>query len=271
MATYKYPHTMSSTQENNALWLHLQTKKVITNLQVANPNATIPTTPGDDSFQLLMPDNFGISLTHTWEPYDSISSRLAETIAKYYKAGKQITGIVKAGLGAESYSKTLNQFATNNLGEPVINVRADSPLIYKNSQPLQYNLSLTYVAHASGDSKILYDITKALMRASSPTRGTQGGQPANNIWIEPPLLFEVRAVAGSSIGGSVIPLFLQYAALIQVQPTYYGPYINGGPLKLDLILTFQDITPLFSNTFEAGTSVTTTSSGPPAPYNPTTP
>lgn len=253
---------MSSAQASNSLWLNIDSKVILEN-QTANPNMQIPTTPGDYSFKLLMPDNFSISVAHTYEPYDSISARLAETIAKWYKLGTQISGIAKEASNnvsaGGSIKGALEKFRSGSLwNEQVVNTRVDAPLVYKNSQNLQYNLNFTYVAHMPGDSTILFEISRALMKCSSPKRDTG----AENVFIKPPNLFKVY----TNYSGSGVPpmLNLEYAALVSVQPTYHGPYIDGTPLKLELQLTFTDVTPLFSTTFDySGTSVTTGEIGGP--------
>jgi hypothetical protein len=273
--TFQFPDPSvlpEATGSSNVLWLEILVNKIDTNTQISNPNANIPTSPAGYSYKLMMPDNFSLSLSHNWEPYEQMASRLADTLTKYYRTAQQVAGIWNSGLpstfagaflGSGGYKNLIDVLATKTgMAEPVVNTRTDSPLVYKTTQPLQYNINFSFVATRSGEPGRLFQMVQELLMFSSPSRPTSsaGGTQISNIKIDPPYIFEVKTLpstALSSTGGALNVLNLKYAALTTINPTFYGPYIDGCGTKLDLTLTFTDITPLFSNTFAGGgTSVT---------------
>ena len=59
-------------------------------------------------------------------------------------------------------------------------------------------------------------------------------------------------------------LYVKYAALDKVTPTYYGPYIDGCPMRATVELGFTDLEPLYRSSFaEMKPRVTTSESGLP--------
>jgi len=57
-------------------------------------------------------------------------------------------------------------------------------------------------------------------------------------------------------------LFVKYAALDKITPTYFGPYIDGYPMKATLELGFTDLSPLYRSSFEEMEArITVTESG----------
>lgn len=48
---------------------------------------------------------------------------------------------------------------------------------------------------------------------------------------------------------------VSYAAMVSIQPTYQVPYVNGNPIRAELALSFEDMSPLFKKTIEEGTII----------------
>ena len=250
----------------NGLWLEVTPKKINLSAYSVNPRVKINCTNDGPTFKLLMPDKFNLAVTHTWEAYDSITSRLAELVAKYYRVTKtigsgfgSIVDVIKQFSGYGTWGDVVNKLGTKALTtEPIVPYRIDSPLVYKNSNNLEYNLVLDLVARNKGDTKYLADLVNDLLKLSSPG-AMDWNNAVNYFLLEPPHLFELKTSnLGSSGQQPSQPLLnLKYAAITSIQPEYKGPYIDGGPISISLTLTFSDVTPLFDSTFsESGTSVT---------------
>lgn len=276
---YVFPRTIEAETFKNMVWLKIDSRKINISENVsAHPRVKIPTTQGEHSFQLLMPDNFNISLSHNWEVYDSVTSRLAETLSRLYKTIRTIGGIGSAlyktgSLTLQDIAKTLagqgsnmsnilaSSFSNIANSENIVFTRADSPLVYKSSQPLEYNIVFEFVVRQSGDAEHINDMIRELMKLSSPRKN-----PKWYYIIEPPHLFSVKTICSSDLSDNTSEdsskkrppmLNIEYAALTTVQPEFKAPYINGRPMATSLTLTFVDVTPLFDETFITGTSVTT--------------
>jgi len=269
MATdYQFPRDFGPLKLK-ALWLQLSPLKINSELgkAVQSANPTVPPAHPDNSapsFRLLLPDSIQMVVNHSYEEYESYTAKLADTISKYYKnvykvggATTNVAGALKEYFSKGSYLSGLQELGTALAkSEPVVYTRIDSPRIYKTSTPVEYNLTFDLAPYAPSDGPYLKRLIRDMMAYYSPTRGSFSGSEAVaeglGIFIDPPRLWKVSMVGNMD---DVPILNLQYAAIEQIQPEYIGPFINGSPKKVSLVLNIKDVTPLLNKTFMSGTSV----------------
>lgn len=250
-AFYTYPPKDSLLGDNH-LWVTLTPMVIDTTKQVADARwIDIPATPSSvcGGIKMLMPDQFAINLSHQWKEYESMAARLAEILSKYYSGVNNIEGIFRGAVNAKSgwagVSKALGQNTS------VIYTRVDSPLVYKTSTPIEYNLQFEFIANNSNDASTLIDMVKALMELScpqEPTRETGIAGSLSNVKVVPPHLFKVTA-------GQMLNMKL--GAITNIQPTFGGPYRDGTSFKVGLSISIVDVSPLFARSITGGNRVTT--------------
>jgi len=249
--------------------------------QQANARAPITTLLEGTEIELLLPSSFQLGLSHEWAAYDSLTSKLAEKAAAYYKMtqgaaglGSGIINMAKSLLGGQGlFTSSLNSLV--NLGT-IANTRVDSPMVYKSSSPVEYNLVFEFVAYGKEDVRYLQAIIKKLLMLSSPKYPSAGAYDLNTktpIFIKPPNVFRVESwnPSSKSLNPDVKPINIQIAAITSIQPNWKAPYRDGGATAMDLTMTLRDITPVFDRNFDDGASVkvtvnsTTIQPQPPAP------
>jgi hypothetical protein len=244
--TYQFPQS-DALIGNNHLWVILQPMKINAS-QKAGGRTTIPADNDGPTFKLMLPDQFAISLTHRWEPYESMTARLAETLAKYYKVATQLKGIY----GTVIDYGGLNKIMSEKNKEEIVYTRIDSPLVYKESAPLEYNLNFEFVVNKPSDGDYLHEMIKDLMELSCPIKPGEG-TTLSSIRVEPPHIFKVTTTANNK-GKSILKM--SGGAITTIQPTFAAPYRNGTSFKVGLTISIVDITPLFAQNITEGGSVT---------------
>ncbi len=262
-AGYKWPrpNARNAGVVQNGLWINLTVMELNSKTQSANPRAPISIANQNVcQFSLLCPDEVQLGISHEWPQYASITAKLADTANRYYTASKQIGAATKNAAGM------ITGLGGTGL-ENVVNTRVDSPLVYKTSNPITYTFQFEMAAYGVGDNGYMFDMINALLQFSSPKQPTDNygaGAGGLSIVILPPNVFTVKTdtPAGGQSSPSLPLLYIQYAALTQIQPTYKGPYVNGAPMACSLTLTFTDITPLFATSFTQGSGITTAPAAP---------
>lgn len=267
MSTYQYP---SSTMIGNKkfYWLELTSKTIDSSSQKAGPREEIAarSNDNDSTFKIAMPDEFAINLGHEWNRYESMTARMATVMEKFYAAKVQLYGGTKGligmwggengGINSNFFEQVLGS-ASNN--ENILYSRIDSPLVYKQSTPIEYNLAFKFSAYNKGEARMINDMVKQLMFLSCPAKKT-----GNRVLIEPPRLFEVKSYHNDS--GSKTILNIKNAAMVQIQPTFGYPYIDGMATNIGLTMTLRDITPVFNESFGGATGSITASGLPKLTY-----
>jgi hypothetical protein len=209
---------------------------------------------------------------------------MASVLNKWYSAWTQLKGF--AGVTKDAFTgnmntgndynnffeKTLNSLGSQN--EKILNTRIDSPLVYKESTPMEYNLTFRMSAYEWNEALVMHEMVNKLMVLSCPQKIDQ-----QNIKIKPPHLFSIKSIqpnVSSLMAGDLPILNLKYTAITSIQPTYSAPYVGGLALNVALTIAFMDITPLFDTTFTSGAGVTASpitptikTTTPTAPYDTT--
>jgi len=241
------PH--SEFTENASLWIRLDVYELTK--QAAWGRGNIVTERTGDTFTFLAPKEFIESTVHDWADYESMMGRLAQKAAELEKGGKEIGQIVSSGsdvakllasniftagadVGAKVAQNAALKGADTNMS--VINQRYDAPLYYKGSDRRKFDLIFYLVEEGDACSDVVVPV-RMLQALSSPVKdGVLYG-------ILPPHIFSINSEPDADF------LFVEYAALKAVQPTWRGPYIGGYPSSCELTLSFEDMTPLFHDSF----------------------
>jgi hypothetical protein len=234
--------------------------------QSTNARMGITAEPEGTEIKLLMPESFQLGLSHEWAAYDSLTAKLAEKAAAYYKS---VTGAASVMGGINSFLKSIAGGDWAGLGKAlmgsgsIVNTRIDSPMVYKASSPIEYNIAFEFVVFGKNDVEDLQSIIKKLLMLSSPkkpdTNSTLSQAP---IFIKPPNVFRVESIVPAlSKSSSVNIINMNLAALTSIQPNWKAPYYKGGAKAVGLTLTFRDITPVFDSNFNLGASVTVSAAG----------
>jgi len=256
--TYQNPTGKSFPHSGfkDAMWVHM-TPKHIMSQTTANRGGTIRYDSVGPTFKFLAPENIAETITHSWEAYDSMQSRLMEKVKAGVKLSEDVRALKALGKGAGSTGKkvlkdlasgkdvgntAMNTLSGLPLATRIPNAKVDTPLVYTTSGRREWNLTF-FLASSSDPKKEIVEPIKELMKYSSP------GLKKGSIFIDFPWVFQISTQPGELI-------LAKAAALESVQPTWKTPYINGLPTNVELTLTFKDLSPLFRQTIEIGGLVT---------------
>jgi len=234
---------------SNALWIKMQAVE-LQSQNTANRGGSIQTGMYGPIFKFIAPENINETVSHSWEAYESMQSRLAEKIkgvarisedAKGLKslAGKlKIDDLSKNNVGGLSETNMLGAMAKLNLGTNIPKVKVDTPLVYTASERRQWNLTFQLASYRDPLDEVV-DPIRELMKYSSPSLGS------SQVHIKFPWIFKITTEPEGL-------LVVNHSALTSVQPTWKAPYIDGYPTSVELTLTFMDLSPLFKETIQRG-------------------
>ena len=218
-------------------------------------------------FEFIAPNDIIETITHTWEPYESMATKvnsLAAGLIHKFSEFKNLsggtgnissvfTGLAGAAVdGWNSEDHTMSKWkATENtlknigrhLSQGTVSYsRIDMPLVYKNSERRRFEFTFQMASWGDPYKEILMPI-RALQCFSSAALES----PDDLASVLPPCIFEVET-DNSGTGGTKL-IHIKNAALTNVQPTFRGPYIDGIPTSCELHLSFQEIDPLWDKSF----------------------
>jgi len=209
---------------------------------------TIVSSESGISFQFLAPNEIGENIGHSWETYDTISSRLAGKAADIKNLGAEGTAAKKGAegaiKGAESGSteQARGGLTAGAAGAAIAKSRVDTPLNYKDSTRREYNFTFQLLKMEKSDP---LEIIRKLEELSC---ASYGKGPTG---IEYPHIFRIETNPPGLIN-------VKNAALTAVQPTFKGPYVDGRPIAADVQLTFKELDPLYSHVITNTTPITVT-------------
>lgn len=203
------------------------------------------------SWAFLAPEQILENINHTWEAWETISSRLLGAGKQLDQILKDISGIKNAvtagtkGILTGSGIRELGIAVASNLGNITKSkAKIDTPLVYENTERREYTMQFNLTAKDSDGSIEMMESVKVLQMHSSPSRESKIG-------IDLPFVFEVKSYPLAGEDGIIIDL--PYAALTSIQPTYKAPYDeNGYPMIIELTLTFKELPPLYAESFTLG-------------------
>lgn len=249
----KIPHGNFKIEGGGTLWIHIRPIKLESQSTAGRGGSISLGSDPCPTFVFLAPESIAENISHSWEAYESVQSRLAEKVRSVAK----MAGETKALAGAFSIENLTNTFKSLRSSKGVTDImrnihnsvpgtgipkmKVDTPLVYTNSKRRDWSFTFNLVSEGSPKRDII-DVVQDLMKYSAPE--TTG----SSIDINLPYIFNLSTQPHDYIRSN-------YTALESVQPTWKGPYIDGYPSMCELQLTFKDLSPLFRNTIETGSII----------------
>jgi hypothetical protein len=212
----------------------------------------------DVQYAFLAPLKLQETLSHDWQPYESIASRLAQKIKDAGKLGAETSALFEVGKkgitltnaeeiigkAASNPAQAIENFAREAYNaipsSRIPNIKIDAQLYYQDSTRRTITLDFTIFEEGNAKKDII-DPVQDIMKKSCPAL-------LGNLNIDFPYMWEVYTKPES---------WLNYktCVLTSVIPSWNAPYVHGFPSSCELSLTFQDLGPLYRSSIEAGTSI----------------
>jgi hypothetical protein len=250
--TYTYPNFGPwAHKQENFLWIDITVLTITNQKTIVRGSAekVIPAVRQGTKFRLLAPVDINFGISHSWDDYTNITSRLANIIASWMVPLNDIRGVYTSlsesgisGLTGTAQTKggAIENAIQNLAGSEVVNYRVDTPLVYKGSEPIQYVFPFEFAVYGAGKTTgfDIYDIVNQLLRFSSPKKDDE-----RLVTIKPPNIFHIQTWPDTKM------FTLQRAALTSATISMKEHYHHGYPSAMQANVTFQDITPLFDDKF----------------------
>ena len=256
---YNYPSTgivPHSNDHDGCLWIEIQAQRLIS--QTVNANGEPNVSSKMEMFRFLAPDSIIEHLGHTWAGYESLYSRASQAGATAIKGinegaiiGNAGVSLIKAITNTSSIKQKLASMATAAGKTNVTQTRIDTPLSYQDSDRRKYDFEFQLVDEGDTYNNVVFPVKK-LEQYSCP--GFRNG-----VAIDLPYVFKISSLPSSSGGKKLIDI--GYSALTVVTGTYNGPYRNGFPTHATLSLSFEELQPLYRESFDEIEMITTGESG----------
>lgn len=212
----------------------------------ARGNKAIETSETDrKSWTFVLPDDFSETINHSWDPYDSIVSRLADKVGQLTKNVGEIKGLGAAGsgalksIGSGDYKNIVSSSLSGIKNSDIPSYRIDSSLMYKDTNRREYSFTFK-ITDFSGD-------------------------PYNNVFLP---VRELEKCSCAEISGELTDINFPYifkvfttdsdllkinnAAINSVSPVWSGPYVNNYHIHCNLTINIIDLEPLYRSNFERG-------------------
>ena len=227
----EFPGSMNSP---DTLRLKITASKITKqDLQPKNNSGHIETGGALYTWDLVAPTDIQENIQHTWEEYSSFQGRTAQLISDTTKAVATAAQIFK-GLGRGAGN-------TNPA-----RAKVDSPMVYVGSKRLEYNITIPFMRYKRGSFVDVFQPIHEFRRLSCASFGSSIDT------VNFPAIFEIYTSPADFI-------YIQYAALLDVQSKYESPFVGGYPQKAECTLTFMDIQPLYRESWLSGQGALTTS------------
>jgi len=233
----------------DACWVVIKAMKVNQMTALARQDySSLAKDATGDTFKFLAPNDIQESIGHTWEEYESVTSRLANKIAgasKLVAGVKQTAGALKKTYTSEqaAVAGLMRGVAQSMTGQVIHNRKIDAGMTYTNSERRNWTLDFQLVDEGNPKADII-DVVNKLKEYSCADR-----LEGSLINFTLPFIFEVYTEPEKFI-------HLKSAALIAVQPTFKGPFRGGYPSWCELQLNFVDLAPLYAKTFQSTEVIT---------------
>lgn len=242
-------------------------KKILKQQAYARGSNAIQTSQEDNRMSWLLPapEEIQQQLSHQWDPYESIASRLASKIGDVHTAIADFQGLKGAASGAyESVTTGKDTFSVDSAinaaraaaqgasSTPVPAFRVDSSLVYKDSSRREFAMSIQLVDTIGDPYNTIFTPVRELEKLTCPEM-----QEGDLIGINFPYIFEVYTVGSDLIK-------YNNAAITSTLAVWKPPYINNYPSVCELTITVKDIEPLYRRSFDRGGIIRTSEEQPQA-------
>jgi hypothetical protein len=234
-------------------WIHIKTKELKIVTALAGDDEEGGLIYGDDGpeFYFLAPDQIMETVNNSWEPWETISSRLS---GKIIEATQVLNNV---GNYASSLMNTKTDFFVRSFAKALasstqkVNYKVDTPLVYNDTERREWTLEFQLTGDSEAKIFKMMDAIRWMRLLSTPVRRFFSVTGAS---IELPYVFNL--IAEDSEGNTTSDLFGKslsnnqdtYCALTSFQPTYHAPYDEkGNPYRVSLTLTFKELSPLYAD------------------------
>jgi hypothetical protein len=235
----------------DALWIKIKAKK-IANLKTGGRGGTLTIAEHGPTWKFLAPDEIVEVHNHEWDNYESFHSKILEKIRSFgvgwdttveaagqlYQEGQRIAKKVWDKPTTDGLLSDIKEGLIRGSSTTVPETKIDTPLVYMSSGRRRYDFNFI-LADPEG-AKLVHSI-KLLQKYAAP-------DTVDEYRIDFPWIFEITSEPSEL-------LKVSFAAMVSIQPTYQQPYVNGNPVKAELQLSFEDMSPLFKKTIEEGTII----------------
>lgn len=248
-----FPHALHT----GSLWVEMQPVELLNVNTGGNRGGSYRTGAEGPVYRFLAPDD-GVQEVHNydWEEYESMSTKLLNTINTIEAGTKQIKQIASqtvnqmkrsydqwaSGKGLASISP--KDFIANAVGVTKPKFKIDSPLAFKTSHRRQFTLTFNLLSEGFTD---LTKHVKKIQAYAAP-------ESTDRFSIKYPHIWKVHS-------NPTGVLDIDIAACTSCQVNWMRPYFRGKPQRCELTLSFTDISPLFASTIKEGGIVNVTSTG----------
>jgi len=188
---------------------------------------------------LLAPAQIMETINNTWEPWETMSSKILGKHLEYYQLKEQ-WGTIKGSLTTLTregeFLQLVGEAYKNLTSMDKTKAKVDTPLVYENTNRRDWTLEFKLSAATSSQAKDMMEIIRSLESYSLPLRA------GDLIKIDLPYAFSIKSEPNEHI------INVDFAALTSIQPTFMAPYDEEGqPMRVELTCTFTEIPPLYGD------------------------
>jgi len=234
-------------------WLEITSREILK--QTANIDIEGGLKLGEDgpTWRYLLPDQIQETVNNSWEPWETISSRLAGLKEAYFNVKNEAVNTLQGLI--DSYKENgikpqmIKSFGKKLSGVERANFKIDTPLVYKDTSRREWNMEFKLYATSEYDLDDMVDGVDVMKRCSMPVL-LEGGSGSD---IDLPYAFKLLTITDDTGGDTGTIIKSNWCALTSFQPTYKSPYNDKGkPMIIDLSLTFTELSPLYAESHEYG-------------------
>jgi hypothetical protein len=221
-----------NTFSNDTLRLRIFAKEIV-DQDLKPKNNTGHIVVGGDLYDwnLVAPSDLQENIQHTWEEYSSFQGRAAQMISDTVRSFASLSQ-VGGGISRSSGST-----------KPAM-AKVDSPMVYVGSKRLEYSITIPFMRYRRGAFADVFQPIHEFRKLSCASFGKTTDT------VNFPAIFEIYTEPANF-------LYIQFAALTDVQTKYEAPFVLGYPQRAECTLTFMDIQPLYRESWMNGLSTVT--------------
>ena len=180
----------------------------------------------DARYSFLAPNEILETINHNWKPYDSMAGRVGQAIAKMGNMVKDVRSSVTKKVSSESY-------------------QMDAPMVFDGSDRRKFTLTVQF--HDQDNPQEHIDVITSFRSYGCARIGDGKNAVAK---IENPYVFQIWTTPNDFMS-------FEMAALGAMNITYKYPFMNGLATQAEMVLEFEDLQPLYEQSFKTGATVTT--------------
>lgn len=236
----------SYNYRTDLLWIKIEAYEFESQRGYSRGAGSIKTGNLLSSWKLLAPKEILDSISHDWNEYESIGTRVAQKIGTFTKAKTELKGVYKTAETAISNGVSEGNVIKNAMGNLVKNneipkYKIDSAVVYQETKRRSFSFLFNF-AITPWNANTETEIFEPVRKLQELSCATHDGDLIN---LQFPAIFKIYSTPGNLIK-------MNQTALTIVQPTWIGPFYDGYPSRCELQLTFDELTPLYRRNFSSG-------------------